>query len=396
MKTKYLDGTGNLVYKMGDIPFMVGPTLTPSNAEYLPDLLPFSYYSDRECNYIRQAYSEEVDQYLQVAYEKGSILAIPMDTAGEGSLYLFDFLKFIEGSVSNINEKVILEIGCGRGALVQVLQEKCAKVMGVEPGSSQKKYWEEKNINVVNDFFPSDKVKDQFDVIIAFCVLEHIYDSDKFIQSILNQLEDGGQVILAVPNCEDQIENCDPSMFVHEHYSYFSRKSLARFMSKFDLEINNITFGGYGGVIYVCAQKSLKFKNIEKKYEDKFEIEQFSQKLTHFIDFISKRVEIYNSEGKTLGIYCPSRAVTTIPIVGNYRFFDDDPQIYGHFHPPFKCRIENREDLLSNPVDILWIFSYSFGETIRNKLLGKPQLANTKILTLNELKETEAIDVFFP
>ena len=386
--TKVEDDERNSVYEMGEIPFMVGPTLLPNNAEYLPNLLPFSYYCDQKYNVLRQYFSDEVEQFLQVAYEKGSILAIPMDVEGEGSFYLFDFLKFIEKTVSNLSDKEILEIGCGRGALVKILQDKGAKTLGVEPGSSQNKYWEDNKINVVNDFFPSEQIKGKFDVIIAFCVLEHIYETKKFIESIMKQLSDEGQIILAVPNCEDQIENCDPSMFVHEHYSYFSRNSLAFYLRKLGLEVN-VTFGGYGGVIYMCAQKALELKNIENTKAENFEISKFAQKLASFVDYITQEVEDYNLKGKTLGIYCPSRAATTIPVGGKYRFFDDDPQVYGHFHPPFDCKIENREDLLAQPVDVLWIFSYSFGDKIKDTLKGYSQLENTKILTLSELKGNE-------
>lgn len=388
-KTENKHSNTDDIYELGTIPFMIGPSETSHNANGLPDTLPFSYFHDQHTNVLRQVYAENVENNLQTAYDKGSILAIPMDDEGEGSHYLFDFLGFIKQSIIDLDKKDVLEIGCGRGFLIKHLKKTCRSAIGVEPGKSQKQYWLNNDVNVINDFFPTPHLSGTFDVIIAYCVLEHIYDAANFVKSIHKQLSDGGKIILAVPDCEDQLKNCDPSLFYHEHYSYFSRDSLSYFLESQGFKTSNVTFAGYGGAIYICAEKTNLLEKRSLKNIEKYDVNNFAKNVTEFINYIKSEVEFLKQQGKTLGIYCAGRALIALPIGGQYRFFDDDDQIYGRYHPPFPCPIENRQDLLDKPVDVIWIFSYSFGDKIKKNLTQHSQLANTDILTLNELRKKQ-------
>ena len=371
-------------YNLGVIPFLIGAYETPKNPHDLPTVLPFSYSIDPDTNILKQTYANDVEACLQTAYENGTHPGTPMDIEGDGAGYLFDFFSFIEKTIGNLEKKEILEIGCGQGALLKLMQDKEANVIGVEPGKNHSKYWKNNGVTVVNDFFPCDKINNKFDFIIAYAVLEHINNAEEFVKAIANQLKDNGKIILAVPNCEEQLKNCDPSLFVHEHYSYFSKESLAHFLEMFRFKINEVTYAGYGGSIYICAEKA---KQIEHRYTNlNFDIEHFAKEIDKFKEHLKMRITDLNKQEKTLGIYCPSRALSSIPVDGKYRFFDDDKEIYGLYYPPFNYSIENKQDLLNNPVDEIWIFSYSFGDKIKDMLVKQPELAQTKILTLSEIK----------
>jgi len=371
-------------YELGAIPFLVGTYESPNNPHSLPNVLPFSYFTDPKTNVLKQSYCPEIEQHLQTAYENESMMGTPMDIEGEGRHYLFDFLEFIENQTPSLSRKNILEIGCGRGFLIKSLQDKGVQVTGIEPSKNLENYWHKNQVNVINGFFPSLKITQKFDSIIAYGVLEHINNAEDFVKSIANQLNDNGQIILAVPNCEDQIKNCDPSLFVHEHYSYFSKESLAHFLEILGFKINAVEYAGYGGSIYICAEKSQT--EAKSHYnEAHFNIDHFSSEVNKFNALIKEQIETVNKQGKTLGIYCPGRALSSIPSDIQCRFFDDDDQIHGLYYPPFNFPIENKDELIAKPVDVLWIFSYSFGDRIKDKLKNSKQLANTKILTLNEL-----------
>lgn len=385
IKNKTQDIISPPIHDLGIIPFIIGTSDTPDNPHGLPNTLPFSYLVDPHTNVLRQNYAADIEQHLTTAYEQESMLGTPMDMEGEGSRYLFDFFDFITKTIPNLKEKNTLEIGCGRGCLLNLLQKEGANVTGIEPGKRLKNYWDKNNVTVINGFFPSPQLNNTFDLIVAYGVLEHIYDAEKFVQAISNQISENGKIILAVPNCEQQIENCDPSLFLHEHYSYFSKESLSYFLEVLGFKVNLVTHAGYGGSIYICAQRSNTPPQPQNK-SNKFDLDNFANNVNNFTAYIKEEIKLLNKENNSLGVYCPGRALGSIPLNAQYRFFDDDDNIHKQYFPPFSFPIENRQELIDNPVDVLWIFSYSFGDKIKNELRKIPQLSQTKIITLDELK----------
>lgn len=80
----------------------------------------------------------------------------------------------------------ILEIGCGDGILLGMLTGKKYKTVGMEPGKLAAQKAINKGLNVINDYFPSSEVKENFECVILSHVLEHIEDPQSFIQTIFD------------------------------------------------------------------------------------------------------------------------------------------------------------------------------------------------------------------
>lgn len=371
-------------FRLDNMPFLIGMFQTPKNPNGLPNTLPFSYWYDEEHATLRQMPSHDVTEYLDEAYKAGSLLGTPMNNDGLGQEYLNDFFQFVENSVETLANKSALEIGCGKGYFLKKLQEHTKCAIGIEPGSASKPIWNSLNVTVVNDFFPSKNITQQFDIIASFCVMEHIADDVQFIKNMLSQLSENGKIIIAVPNCEEQLNRCDPSIFVHEHYSYHGMDHLIYFLSKCGLSVTNQSYSEYGGLLYVCAEKVGQIVPVSKP---DFDIDLFAKKLGEFNNHIHTEVARILSEGKPLGIYCAARALAGLPLDGNYRFFDDDPYIHDLYYPPFDAPVESMQDLVNNPVEELWIFSYSFADVIEDKLRKFDSLNNTKIVKLVHMSQ---------
>ncbi|MBU1217143.1 class I SAM-dependent methyltransferase [bacterium] len=151
------------------------------------------------------------------------------------------FKKFI--TINSIG-KCALDIGASMGYSGIIAKQFNLDYVGIEPN---KILFENAinnfNVNVVNDYFPSDKVSGKFDFIILDNVLEHVYDPKEFFDRVIQWLNPGGVLFLAVPpqdwlrvslSTNKLIQNAPEAisrrftMFydLQQHVNYFSSSSI--------------------------------------------------------------------------------------------------------------------------------------------------------------------------
>ncbi len=131
----------------------------------------------------------------------------------------------------------ILEIGCGQGLLLEELKKEGFNVVGVEPSVSGSVIASRKGLNVINDNFPSETLKNKkYDLIILSQVLEHIKDPGMFIDEILVILSKGGKILFVQTNWKGLIPRYLKSRWhawvPEQHYWHFTPKGLAYILKK--------------------------------------------------------------------------------------------------------------------------------------------------------------------
>lgn len=116
-------------------------------------------------------------------------------------------LQYILHEYQNIKGMKIIEIGCGSGDLLKVLQEKGANVLGVEISESAIELCKDKGIRCEKidlSFSPVDESKiitrEGFDICILVEVLEHTFDYFRLTENINRILKVNGSLFLTVPN----------------------------------------------------------------------------------------------------------------------------------------------------------------------------------------------------
>jgi len=375
------------IIRLESIPFHMGVRKKPSNNPF-PDCLPFCIGLRKDINLLVQIPTEEVETCLDKVYLSGSVIGTPMNPRGLGRLYAEDFYEFVKDSLKEIDFKDLkmLEIGCGTGYLLSKFKKDGALVLGIEPGAELNKEAKQHNIQVVQDYFPSQKIKGKkFNIIVQYCVLEHIKDSDSFLQTQKDYLDVGGKIIISVPDCAKNIENADISMFTHEHYNYFNNSSLTRLLETNGFTVDKITKSNYGGCIYVIASLNDSTNRHNLKTLD-FDALKFKNKLHDNIRRLSNLLESAEKEMKSIAVFPAIRIINYIHIIKPAkmpRFFDDDSRLHGLFYPPIPVVVESREDLCKKPVDIILVFTDSFGKKLKKELQEK--LKDAKIILLEEL-----------
>lgn len=373
------------------LPFSIGTMPAPQNSAGLPLTLPFTLEMDEALCLVRQHPDATVARYLEHAYASGSLLGTAMDDTTLGRRYAEDFVAFLERNhASGLAGLRVLEIGAGRGFLLRCLQEKGAECIGIEPGASNAEHWSRHGVKVVADSFPSPQLSGDFDLILAYAVLEHIADPAGFLSAATALLRPGGKLALAVPDCTAFIGAGDPSMLLHEHYLYFTAGSLQRLLAHHGLPCLKAEKAGYGGVLYALAvPDKAAIATAEIPAKEMADTRRFGARCDALVGRVSELVRQQASSGRSLGIYCPARGLAFLPQDGAYRFFDDDPDLTGRYYPPFNAPVETRAALIDDPVDELWILSRTFGERLRSALNAEPSLARCHIRVLDELAPEE-------
>jgi hypothetical protein len=222
---------------------------------------------------------------------------------------------------------------------------------------------------VTADSFPCAKLSGQYDLIVAYAVLEHIAELAPFFEAVRKQLTAEGRLIIAVPDCGPCLEAGDPSILLHEHYHYFTDQSLARCLERGGFRAAKVERAGYGGVLYCCAQPKDDLVGSALSDAELELLRGFGPRVLRQRVRIAEKLAVARAAGIEIGIYCPNRAVALLtPGTNGVRFFDDDPDLYKKHYPTFPAAIENRADLVAKPVQELWILSRSFGARIRDRL----------------------------
>ena len=279
------------------------------------------------CGIIQQYQDWTLRKKINLIYEsESSSQSTSMSKSDMGikrARSFFDNTKFI------FQPKSVLEIGCQDGYLLYELYKTGAEnVRGIEP-SPQTPYGDSDFVpEIIQDYFSEEIFPEKnFDTVISLWVFEHIENSIDFLNGIHTVLKEDGQLIIAVPNAENQIYYGDPGMFIYEHLFYFTRQSLNYILQLARFEIVDINTTRSD--IYVTAKKSNQiYSNTITKEKDLNLINDYSIALNNVIESFNKHISNFDK----IGFWgaCPT-TINLIKMVdlSNYVIFDSDKSKIG-------------------------------------------------------------------
>lgn len=149
----------------------------------------------------------------------------------------FKIIKQIKKNLSN-NPKV-LEVGCGDGFFLKALVDLgfTKNVFGVEPSSKivlEANSFIKSKIKV--DVFRSSLFpKNNFDLILCFHTLDHMFDPREFVESAYSMLKKNGYVIVVVHDTDGlsvKLFGERSAIFDIEHIYLFNKKTLNLLFSR--------------------------------------------------------------------------------------------------------------------------------------------------------------------
>jgi len=159
-----------------------------------------------------------------------------------------------------VHKGPILDVGCGDGALLNVLKDKF-EVEGFDASEFIIKSAKNKGLNVIvstiNDFNPNKKYK----TILMTGVFAHLYNLEIDFKKVISWLDDDGELILGVPNAS--------SPFIKRHIAHFHFPKyfeFKEFIKKNNLKIKKCV--GAGRLRYFPYLSTAIFWVLKKKNKD--------------------------------------------------------------------------------------------------------------------------------
>ena len=210
---------------------------------------------------------------------------------------LNELTNSIEILLGNIRNKVVLDIGCNDGTLLDFFSNKGAITYGVEPTNAYKEA-SDKNHTIFNDYFDKgivDIIKKKNikpDVITFTNVFAHIENLPDLINNLKNIMNE--KTIICIENhyLGSILEKNQFDTFYHEHPRTYSLKSFEYISNKLDGEIIQTTFPKrYGGNIRVIIAKKGFSNNIISSNS----LKSIKEEEEHFIQKFKSLNNFYNS-----------------------------------------------------------------------------------------------------
>lgn len=150
--------------------------------------------------------------------------------------------------------ELVIEAGSNDGTLLNALQEKDHRVLGVEPSGNVAEIANNNGAPTINAFFNREtaaQIKSEHGpakLIIGNNVLAHVPDTDGFLQAARDLISDDGMLCFEFPYFVNIVDKMYFDTIYHEHYTYLGVGCLNHWAARNDMTIVGIdeqtTHGG--------------------------------------------------------------------------------------------------------------------------------------------------------
>jgi SAM-dependent methyltransferase len=152
------------------------------------------------------------------------------------------------------SKKTCLEIGCGTGSFLWLLQNRGHVVKGIEPDSKfVNAAIDRYNIDVDSVLFENFNDIHLYDFICNFHVIEHVLNPRSFIKNIYAKLKDDGYVYIECPTIDDIYTKNLDTFFWDVHVNTFSNQNLPWLLESEGFTVNEVFMNR--GFVAVVAKK---------------------------------------------------------------------------------------------------------------------------------------------
>ena len=196
----------------------------------------------------------------------------------------------------------ILEVGCGYGEYLSILDEFDVHAYGIEFNAKAVSTCQEKGLAVTRDYLESQNqvlVNGPFDGFIFLSFLEHFPYPSSGLLSLCNNLKEGAVGIIEVPNFDMILKKKLFSEFISDHLLYFTRQSLSTTLSMNGFDVIDCQPVWHDYILSAVVRKRPKlilddFKN---------EIDRIGAEFKSFLsDFDKEEVVIWGAGHQSLAM----------------------------------------------------------------------------------------------
>ena len=171
---------------------------------------------------------------------------------------------------NKVKDAEVLEIGIGNAGLLKMLKSVAKVADGIEPANQFEVNFSLESLAVYKHI---DQIKQKYDLVISFHVIEHVKNPYEFIEELLKVTKIGGEIYIETPNSNDALLKLYESdgfqnyTYWDNHLGLFNHKSLTYLLNKFqEITFEFLPLQRYG-IANHLYWLSMKLPGGHKKWE---------------------------------------------------------------------------------------------------------------------------------
>jgi 2-polyprenyl-3-methyl-5-hydroxy-6-metoxy-1,4-benzoquinol methylase len=280
------------------------------------------------------------------------------------------FKDFIE--THRLEGKDILEVGCGKGEYMSLMDGHGANVYGIEYSADSVGACREGNLNVNKGYIETASqdlgFNKKFDAFFILNFLEHLPNINEVLRGIANNLNEDAVGLVEVPNFDMILRNNLFSEFISDHLYYFTKDTLRMTLERNGFEIIECKEIWYDYIISAVVKKRTKTDVSHFRKHQETITKEIKEYISHYG---SQNVAIYGAGHQALAII----ALTNIK--NDIKYIVDDATFkQGKHSPATHIPIVSPSNLVSDPVKAVIVMAASYSDEVARKVR---KIVNTDI-----------------
>jgi len=257
----------------------------------------------------------------------------------------------------SLKGKKVIEIGCGRGEYLSIMQQFGVDAYGLEYSEELVMYCVKNGLKVSKGFIghSTDRLNHApFDAFFMLNFLEHLPDPNSTLRGIYHNLTEDAVGLVEVPNFDMILRKNLFSEFIGDHLSYFTKETLNTTLRLNGFEIIDCNEVWHEYIISAVVRKRRRidlssFYEHQTKLRD--EIEQYIRRFT--------KVAIWGAGHQALAI------ISLMNLAGKIKYVADSaPFKQGKYTPATHVPIVSPSALDSDPVDAVIVMAASYSDEV--------------------------------
>lgn len=266
----------------------------------------------------------------------------------------------------SLRGKKVLEIGCGRGEFLSLMQEAGANAYGLEYAEESVAHCVAEGRKVFRGFMESGQPRlpdAPFDAFFILNFLEHIPDLNTALWKIRENLADDAVGLVEVPNFDMILRSKLFSEFIGDHLFYFTEETLTSTLRRngFEIVACGEVWHDYILSAVVRKRKPLDISTFcDHQAKLKKDVAEYVRR------FGPGRVAVWGAGHQALAV------LSLLDLSDKIRYVvDSAPFKQGKYTPATHLRIVPPDILESDPVDAVLVMAASYSDEVAGILRRK-------------------------